>query len=513
MHNFNEDKCWKPMVQKYRACISLNGNIVDIIDVHDQIVASFTLSIKFGKVALEEMINHSLIVIPVDGDADSFSPFTYDAEKNSVKATITKTNGMSQMFSATLEDLMMATKGGYIGDDAEIRKHDCFCDKDKHETPSCCDHIKFEPEHCHKPNKPLVDPYVTRSELMEESKKRQINDIKIREIIGETKEDSKTIFGNIEMLSSGLKHESDRSRHEDKIHGEKIEKLERDFEILHRTSQTNDCELRKMISKETEVRSDACSELLKLINTLQIEDGSLFGKIDKLNKDHNRDFQVLKSSDRELRGQIEAEQSERFMKDKELFNSIRTEETKRSHAVSEVKSQLEMVKNNAILADEEIKQDMENFAKMVAKNQDLLKHEIKKVEHESDRKYQPKGDYVTLTNNGVVLDGDKGLYIANNKTPLAIAKVDSIGRIELGDANTNLQLTGSGEILTYNGENVALVKDIPSLDGYAKQQSLNEALEAITSLQEEILKLKSDYKALKEEYKILNEKVYQLGLK
>lgn len=546
MHNFEDKKCWKPMIRKYRACVSLSGNVVDVIDVHDQIVASFTLSIKFGKVALEEMISHSLIVIPTDGNAESFSPFSYDYDSNTIKVTIMKTDGQSQVFQASIDDLMKLTSitNGYIGDDYD--KPSCGCDKlpeDKEENegsfdpvedldpgfsydpnkPSCGkpshgNHMHFEPEHC-KPHKPLVDPYVTRSELMEESKKRQRNDCEIRDMIGNHKEDNKSIFGHIDSLTSGLNHEVERSRHEDKVHSEKIEQLDNNLDALRKTVQTNDCEVRKLISKETNTRADAYSELYRLVNLLQTEDTTTLEKIEKLNKEHNRDTQILRTSDRELHGEIMAEQSERVATDKELRNLIRIEETNRFQAVKEALTKVDVEYHRASIAEEEIKVNMDRMTSNITKEHELLNNKIENLSNVAENKYQPKGEYVPMNAKGIFLDSDKGYYISSMEpakcscSPYSVATVNVADNIEIGDFKTNLQLVGKCDTFSYNGETVAFVKDIPSLTNYVQRESLNDALVQITNLQTQLMELSAKYTKLESNYDKLKERVYQLELK
>lgn len=530
MHNFEDNKCWKPMLRKYRASVSLSGNVVDVLDVHNQVVASFCLSIKFGKVALEEQISHSLIMIPVEGDAESFSPFTYDPEDNTIRTTIMKTNGESQVFVANINDLMEVKNEVWDGcGDKHCHKpnHKPEFDKPHHKPgfdkpcddldpdfsypkPPCDDKIEFEPEHCHKPShKPFVDPYVTRSELMEESKKRKMSDLKIRDIIGENKEDKKSIFGHIDSLTSGLNSEVERSRFEDKVQKERLDKVEHEFDSLRRHHGMSDNELRNMLKKESDTRSEGYSELFRLINLLQADDSHIREKIERHEANLRKETQILRSEDRDLHAKISEESEERVREDKKITELIRYEETARHNAVKEALSQISIETSRASIAEQEIKQDMHKHIDIARKNDELLRKRIDDVLAVSDKKYQEKGDYVKLDDKGIILENTDVLYIesANSNVELvSVAKVDVDNNVVLGDKNSKVVLVGSTENPFYNDSEIALKSEIPSLENYVDKGSYNQTLEQVIALQNQLLDLQ-------QKYKTLNDQVYNLALK
>lgn len=495
MHN-SENKCCKPMIRKYRACVSLSGNLVDVLDVHDKIVATFALSIKFGKVALEEKISHSLIVIPVDGDAESFSPFEYDYDSNSISTVIMKTDGTSQKFCATLEDLMALDTYVFTSKKKCDHHNDKFNDKcDKH----ChCGDVNFKPS-----DKPLVDPYVTRSELLEEAKIRRQNDIEIRDMIGESKNDNISVCGQIEKLSSALHDEINRSKFEDKCAKERLDLMSDEFAVHKRQAGLNDAEVRKMITKESEVRGDACSELYRLVNLLQSDDLSLRAKIDETYKEIRKEGSISRSSDRDLQSAINREEEERIAGDKNLNNLIKIEETKRFEAVKGVNDNVEIETKRAKIAEEEIRQDIHRHV-------DAAKHKdaelLKKIE-ECDKKYQPIGEYVTLESKGIVLENANGLHIQGDSGDVEVVKLTQDDAIVVGDENVELKLRGTlGSQLTYNGEEVVLKKDLPT--DHATQESVSKLQEQIQDLQEQLQTQIGMCNELEKKYDTLKDWIY-----
>lgn len=527
MHNFEDNKCWKPIVKKFHASVSIGGDMVDILDIHDHTVASFKLSIKFGKVALEEQLGHSLIVIPVDGDAESFSPFSYDPEENTISTTIIKTNGEAQVFTATLDDLMTLNHNAsfdhhhkpYKPMEDELDPGFSYPQKPQkpQDHPHDCkpphqDWMHFEPD-CGLNHKPLHDPYVTRSELMEESKKRQFNDIEIRKMLGENKKNEQSVFGRLESLESGLKFEVERSKNEDKLQKESFRNFEHSFDETTHFLKGNDEELKKAIIKESHHREEACSELFRLSNLAQADDTRLREKLEKLGTDHRRDVQILRSQDRDLHNEIIAEQSERVENVKEVRNLLRIEETNRHNAVKEALAKIDIEYHRASIKEEEIKQDCENNYKSLTKFIEILKSQITNAENKNDEKYQPKGEYVNLDDKGIILESTDAYMIESNTNPepVLIAKIGTTDAVEFGDPKVALEFLGSEEYPTYNDKELAFVDNIPT--DYVNQEQLNEALEQVHSLQMQLQSQIEKYNKLEDKYKTLNDQVYNLAIK
>ena len=556
MHNFEDKTCWKPIVRKYHASVSLSGKSVDILDVHNHVVASLTISIKFGKVALEDQISHSLIVIPVDGEAKSVSPFQYDADDNTIKILIMKTNGESQVFTASLEDLMkLSSNSTYVPSENFGHHHHGFekphcdfdkphCDFDKHHFDDCfkpehgkpnhdkdeldpgftfddrpChDHKKddwmnFNPEgHFH--HKPLMDPYVTRSELLEESKKRQFNDLQIRNMIGQHKADEKTIFGHIDTITSALKVETERSKGEDKKFKEKLANLEYEFTESKNFLKNNDEELKKGILKEANTRENACSELFRLTNILQMDDTTMREKIENANAEIRKQTQILRSQDRDLHSEIVVEQNERVAGDKELKNLIRAEETARFNAVKEALQKVDIEYHRASIAEEEIKQELANYISTSDKSDAIIESKLETIVKNADKKYQEKGNYLVLNDKGIILENTDCLYIEGDLTGnVLIAKLGVANEVQLGDEKTALKLYGANTNPLYNGDELALVKEIPSLENYVQKESLNEALEQVKELQTQLTTQIAKYNDLEEKYNTLSADLYELTKK
>lgn len=321
MHNFEE----KPQchnIKKYHAIVSLNGETVDVLDVYGHVKGSFIIRIKQGKAILEELINHSFIVIPTQGDVESISPFEYDKANDSISAMIYDIHGHGKKFVATTEDLMDLCEKLFVSKDRCCEDHKPFhpCDKDE---------CHLETEDACKPSKPLIDPYVTKSELMAESQRRQFNDSQILELIGCNKKDNKSIFTHLNNLKSTLNSEIERSIEVDRIYEKEIKDLNKSLKDVYHESQNHDIELRKAIKEEKENREKTCDELFYKFKLLQTENLKMLDSIEHLNKDLKREVSRAIGEERELNGKISKEANERDRAIVKVQDLVRIEETSR----------------------------------------------------------------------------------------------------------------------------------------------------------------------------------------
>lgn len=528
MHNFNErPEC--QYVKKYRASVSLNGDTVDVLDAQDNVKGSFTIKVKHGKAVLEEMVNHSTIVIPTHGEVESVSTFTYDSDNNTVSATIFDIHGHAQEFIAKVEDLMGICNKLF---EPVAPKHDHLFPKRPHEDvldpkfsydehkphhPHDRDECKFKPEHEYKPNKPLIDPYVTKSELLDESRKRQYNDTKILEIIGNNSKDNKSIFGHIDALTSTMSREIERSKHTDKIHDERLDKVEKDLDVLHTESNFKDSELRKFVKKESDAREKGDTELFKQLNLAQNDILKTNDKIEFANAEIRKEQQRARSTERDLHNEVMREEGERIIGDKKLTSQILKEETARINDFRDLNSKIEAEYGRAKCAEALLSEDITKAFGDLKRDNNFVLDKVNDAVDYAMKSFQEKGDYVSYSVDDrsekcIVLNNGNGYNVKDNRGyvhNIGIIGLDN--KVIIGSQELPLLLQGDLSVRPmYNTSEMALAQDVDSAKESLKQEMQVEATKIRTQINEYVGGFQKQLDTLKEAIEALKKEVQEL---
>ena len=391
----------------YRTILSCDRLFADIYLIGGDLKACFHIDIEDGKAVLKDTKNHTSVVLPIEEYVVSRSEFYYDEEEDVLSAKITLFDGNETQFSSKVGDLM----------DAKI----CSCDK------------PFFPNH----NKPLLDKFATKHELIEEARRRKHYDDKIFEILGVSAEGQNSISSQINTLEMHLNDEITRSKARDINHYELIAKLQQSFENLSNQSTCTDRELRHTINTEIDTRSNGYNQLYKLITDLQGTHIDLVHKIDKNTLAITDETQRAKFEEQKLHSEITAEADARIQGDEDLHAEVVSEQTARIESDEHLETLIQEESDRAIAKEDELanlitEKVEEEYKRATAKEDETIAFFNEKIQDETNRAIVKEDELGELINTEVQEEYKR----ATTKEDEILATIDAKIQEEAERANT-----------------------------------------------------------------------------
>lgn len=431
MRNYNNSK-------KYRVEISSDGNFADVYLLTGALKSCFHIDIQQGKAILKDDIQHTMSIIPTSCEAVSSSPFTYDEDIDALNVILTLKNKDEIIFTTSICDLM----------NKDISNFDC--------NHQCS---------CNHENKPMIERFVTKTELKEEAIRRKKEDDKIYEILGTANCTTDSIFDKISSVQNKLDYETERSKQQDLEHAQSIKQINCESQHLKDSIKT----LNSRVSDVAKINDEKCNELYSTCDEIK------------------NDICSLQTDLRETNNTLRKEVRRATEEERNLKHTIIQEETLRHNEDDKIR---------CILKSE------------VA----ILNDKIDKL----DDKYQEKGDYVSFTNiskdrKGIVLDNYNNILgKGTDGSSYNIAMVSKWDVVDFGSSSLPINLNGSNDRPTYNdSKKLALVDDVVNLTEFIKQKfnSLNTVIDKIDT---QFNTIESRLKDLEIQVSILNNTIEDL---